>query len=92
MPGKQSAGMGKQSLARRSYAHSRTRSLQQGMADQLFQPLHLGAERGLGASDLRCGDADGAGASDNDKVLQQRKVEHGDIKIIDIGVKYYQLD
>ena len=62
------------------------------MADQLFQPLHLGAERGLGAPDLRGGDADGASASDNDKVLQQSKVEHGDIKIIDIGVKYYQLD
>lgn len=84
--------MGKQPLPRRSYAHSRTRSLQQGMADQLFQPLHLRAERGLGAPDLRGGDADGASTSDNDKVLQQGKVEHGDIKIIDIGVKYYQLD
>lgn len=84
--------MGEQLLARRGYTYSRTRSLQQRVADQFLQPLHLRAERGLGAPDLCGGDADGASSRDNGKVLQERKVEHGDIKIIDIGIKYYQLD
>jgi 2,2-dialkylglycine decarboxylase (pyruvate) len=92
MPGKKRAGMGEQLLARRGYTYSRTRSLQQRVADQFLQPLHLCAERGLGAPDLCGGDADGASSRDNGKVLQERKVEHGDIKIIDIGIKYYQLD
>lgn len=92
MPGKKGAGMGEQLLARRGYTYSRTRSLQQRVADQFLQPLHLRAERGLGAPDLCGGDADGASSRDNGKVLQERKVEHGDIKIVDIGIKYYQLD
>lgn len=86
MPGKQGAGMGKQSLSRCGYTHSRTRSLQQDMAYQPFQPLHLRAERRLGAANLHCGDTDGAGASDDDEVLQQGEIEHGDIKIVDTGV------
>lgn len=69
MPGKQRIGMRKQLLSRRSHPHSRTRSLQQAAAHLFLKPLHLRAERRLRAPDLHGGDADGAGAGDDDEVL-----------------------
>ncbi len=84
MPGKECAGVGKKFLARGRQPYARTRSLQQGVANQLLKPLHLRAQRRLRAPNLHRSHADGAGTGNDDKVLQECQIEHGDIKIINI--------
>ncbi|MNH94062.1 hypothetical protein D3C73_466740 [compost metagenome] len=92
MPRDQLFGMGQQSLACRSQPHAGAGALQKRLTDLGLQPLHLHAECGLGAPDLGGGKADRTRSGNYDEVFQKREIKHGNIRKMDIGLKYYQLD
>lgn len=87
MPVEQGAGMDEQPLARCRQPHSGTRSLKQCLADLIFKPLHLRAERRLCATDLHRGNADRACPGNDDEVLQKREIKHQDIRVFNIGLE-----
>jgi hypothetical protein len=91
MPGQKGFGMGEQLVSRCGQAHARAAAVQESLACQRFQALHLHAQRRLRPSDLQRGDADRARARDDGEVPEQSEVERRmAINLIDIGMKEYQ--
>jgi hypothetical protein len=75
VPGQQRFGMRQKFLSGGRQPHARTAAMQQRLADHVFKPVHLHAERRLRAPDLHRRQADRAGSRHDDKVLEQGQIQ-----------------
>ncbi len=88
MLGEKSLGMHQQFFPRRRHPDPGTGAMQKQLAELIFKPMHLHAERGLGAPDLLGGKADGPRLRHNNEILQQSDIERlHDINLIDSRIK-----
>jgi hypothetical protein len=74
MPGQKRLGVRQQSFAGCRETHTRSASVQERLADQVFQALHLHAERRLCPPDLQTGNADRARARNHGEASEQCKI------------------
>ena len=91
MPRQQGFRMRQEFLAGGREAHPGPRPVQEHLADQPFEPVHLHAQRRLRAPDLLRGEADRARPRDEGEAPEQGQIEKSHaIRPIDIQMKQYQ--